>query len=148
MIFSPKKTEGGTWRITSYKGGKSQVEIPKAIDGIEVTEIGEKLFFKSALLTSITIPDSVTEIGEKAFYGCTSLTSITIPNSVTEIRSYAFSGCTNLTSVTLPENLTGNIEGIFYNCSKLKVTTKYPIFSQGATNLLTFINAKYIIKPT
>ena len=41
-----------------------------------VTTIGQKAFYDSKSLTSITIPDSVTGIGAQAFYGCTRLTCI------------------------------------------------------------------------
>lgn len=62
----------------------------------EVTNIGDRAFYRCYSLTSITIPESVTSIGNYAFFGCSSLTSITIPESVEYIARYAFEGCTSL----------------------------------------------------
>ena len=45
------------------------------------------------------IPYQVLEIGEKAFYRSSDLTSITIPNMIRNIESSAFYGCTSLTDV-------------------------------------------------
>ena len=66
-----------------------------------VTSIGDRAFYCSTGLTSITIPNSVTEIGEWAFLRCTGLKSITIPNSVTSIGKSAFRGCTNLKTIII-----------------------------------------------
>ena len=56
------------------------LEIPAEIAGLPVTSIGEAAF-RSSLLTSITIPDSVTSIGTGACAGCISLNSVTIPET-------------------------------------------------------------------
>ena len=79
--------------ITGYNGSATNPEIPSAINGVSVTEIGESAFENCTSLTSVTIPDSVTSIGFCAFYNCKSLTSVTIPDSVTSIGDYAYHGC-------------------------------------------------------
>ena len=66
--------------ISSYNDNSAEVEIPKEIDGLPVTRIGERAFLYCTSLESITIPDSVTSIEYNAFSTCTSLTSITIPD--------------------------------------------------------------------
>lgn len=101
-----KILDDGTISITGYKGDNTEVRIPKEIDGIAVTSIGEKAFYKHIYLTSVTIPDTVTCIGDYAFYDCHSLTSITIPDTVTYIGNYAFYFCTSLTSIIIPDAVT------------------------------------------
>ena len=57
------------------------------------------LYLNGALVTALTIPDSITKIDDYAFRGCSSLESVTIPESVTKIDYCAFSYCTGLTDV-------------------------------------------------
>ncbi len=73
------------------------------------------LYLNEALVTELTIPDTVTRIKNDTFFGCTSLTSVTIPDSVTSIGGSAFSGCKSLTSVTIPDSVTSIGSGAFYN---------------------------------
>jgi len=63
------------------------------LSGSALTNIPDGAFANCALLTAITIPNSVTSIGAYAFANCTKLTSVTIPNSITSIANNAFSGC-------------------------------------------------------
>ena len=76
-----------------------------------------------ALITSVTIPDSVIKIGFCAFSCCTSLTSVTISNSVTEIEDLVFKGCTSLTSVTIGNSVEQIGEDAFANCKSLASIT-------------------------
>ena len=91
--------------------------IPKQIEGLSVTSIGDMAFLGCGSLTSVTIPDSVTSIGYGAFSGSTNLTSITIPDSVTSIGGSAFSGCSSLTSITIPDSVTSIGDGAFAGCT-------------------------------
>jgi hypothetical protein len=93
----------GNVTITYYAGSAKDVNIPGTLDGLPVTEIGERAF-EDKQLTSVTIPDSVTAIGEWAF-AYNQLTSVTIPDSVTEIGEWAFA-YNQLTSVTIPDSVT------------------------------------------
>ena len=86
-------------------------------DGVEV--IGERAFYSSVGLTSITMP-SVTYFEGYAFTQSASLTSITMP-LVTSIGVHAFSNCEKLTSVVAP-----SLENVgsyaFYNSPNVVVT--------------------------
>ena len=81
--------------------------------------IGDYMFYRSANLQSIKLPDNVTEIGESAFADCSSLTSVNIPDKVTSLAKSAFAGCSSLTSVNIPDNVTEIGESAFYGCSSL-----------------------------
>ncbi len=114
--FEYKRIDSGI-EIKKYTGSATSVIIPKYIDDLSVTSIGERAFEDCKSLTSIQIPNSVTSIGELAFWHCESLTSIQIPNSVTSIGKHAFRDCKSLTSVRLlnPNTIIG--EDAFKDCS-------------------------------
>ena len=104
----------------------TSVEIPGEIEGLPVTEIANSAFENCALMTNVSIPNSVTKIGYKAFKGCTMLKSVTIPDSVTEIVGYsyssdygAFQGCTNLETVTIGNGLNTIGKEAFKGCTSL-----------------------------
>ncbi|MDE7121723.1 MAG: leucine-rich repeat domain-containing protein, partial [Oscillospiraceae bacterium] len=108
----------------------TNVEIPSEIEGLPVTEIANSAFENCALMTSVSIPDSVTKIGYKAFKGCVMLKSLTIPDSVTEIVGYsyssdygAFQGCTNLETVTIGNGLHAIGKEAFKGCTSLTLLT-------------------------
>ena len=71
---------------------------------VGVTNIVADAFCDNAVLTNITIPDTVMAIGHSAFNGCTALTSIIVPGSVKSLGSHTFGNCTSLTSVLFTGN--------------------------------------------
>ena len=92
-------------RITDCESGAISVNIPAAIDGMPVKEIGNSAFYQCTSLTEVTIPDSVEKIGMTSFGYCSSLTSITIPDSVKNIDDSAFYVCKSLESIDFPESI-------------------------------------------
>lgn len=88
-----------------------------------VTTIGDRAFYYSKNLTSITIPNSVISIGTYAFYLCSNLTNAIIGNSVTNIGTYAFYYCSSLASVTIGSGVTAIGDYSFYNCNALRAVT-------------------------
>lgn len=111
---SPGKTKGGfeyaihtdnTITITGYSGTSTDVTIPDKIDGMTVTEIGNRAFYLNDLVT-VTIPGTVTIIGEKAFSYCDKLQTVTFTeDGLKTIGERAFEVC-NLSGFDFPKTLT------------------------------------------
>lgn len=82
------------------------IKIPENYEGLPVTEIGEKAFFGSNIL-SVVIPETVTFVGEKAFSECENLIDVTIPD-VTEIGKDVFRG--SIKVIIIPIHKTEYVE--------------------------------------
>jgi hypothetical protein len=139
-IFEYSNNDGYV-RIDGYIGFDEKcVVVPKMIDGMVVTEIGDSVFESCKSLQEVILPNSIVKIGEKAFMNST-LEKINLPEGVCEIGIEAFSGsklyeisipstlgeisrntfyfCFNLTKVMLPKGLKIICRNAFYNCKKL-----------------------------
>jgi len=93
--------------IVGYSGNKRTLQIPGVFRGLTLVGIGRDAFTedgKNAVITSVTIPDSVTFIEDRAFYRCSSLQSLILPADVRRIGNEAFSYA-NLTTLELPSGL-------------------------------------------
>lgn len=117
-IWSYEKREDGTLGITSYKGKRGEIEVPREIGKSTVTEIGAYAFssgaprlrteqrdFRHKELKRVTLPDTITVIGESAFDNCRELEQVNIPDGVSEIGARAFSGCRKITELVIPKSV-------------------------------------------
>ena len=84
-----------------------------------VATIGNMAFGFCKSLISIAIPAGVAIINEDTFECCSSLTGVTIPDSVTEIGFCAFVGCGSLTSITIPDSVIKIHNQAFDGCQSL-----------------------------
>jgi len=123
--YTTMMLEDGSLSIIGYLGEDTDIIIPTAIDGKNVTAIGTKVFWNHSAIRSIVIPEGVVTIGPSAFSGCTALGGIEIPNSVISIGDSAFANCSSLESVVLSEKLDCIEEYMFSNCIGLQ-TIKLP----------------------
>ncbi len=57
----------GTAEIRDCPKGRKELEIPSELDGLAVTAIADKALEKSAVLETVTIPDSVLRVGVNPF---------------------------------------------------------------------------------
>ena len=94
--------EKTAYYVFRYTGTASVVYVPFAYNGLPVVEIGYRAF-DGAVLTSVTLPDTIEYINQYAFRG-TTLASIEIPASVTNIADLAFMDNPNLASITVDES--------------------------------------------
>ena len=133
--FETERTpDGKSVIITRYKGKDTDVRIPPQIRGKPVTGIGilkgsGPPSICNAILTSVTIPDSVTYIGKNAFRE-NQLTSVTIGNGVTSIGNYAFYG-NQLTSINIPNSVTSIGDYAFERNQLTSVTIGNSVTSIG-----------------
>lgn len=86
-----------------------------------VTAIGEKAFYNSTKIYSITLPETVVSIGASAFYEASNLYDIALPTSLKKINASAFSGCLNLAEINLPDSLEYIGSYAFYGTGLLSV---------------------------
>ncbi|MBQ2796506.1 MAG: leucine-rich repeat domain-containing protein [Tidjanibacter sp.] len=89
----------------------------------DVTSIGERAFYESSHLNSITIPNSVSTIDAYAFCRCSNLTDVSIGDNVNSISVFAFSNCSNLTHINIPNSVSSIGANAFYECYSLKSAT-------------------------
>ena len=147
----------GKITITGYIGKSKDVVIPKKINNLSVTAIGNKAFIgvdedkdqpKNNQLSSVYIPDGVAEIGHLAFYN-NELSGVIIPNTVTFIGDGAFS-LNKLTNVVIPNSVASIGEGAFASNQLTSVTIPNSVTSIGMyafiNNQLTGVNIPKSVK--
>ncbi len=108
--------------IISYKGFATEIEIPSTVNDINITALGNNVFYNLSItdrITSVNIPNTVTSLGNNCFRNCSSLASITGLNNVTSLGNSCFYNCLGLTSITDLDNVITLGGYCFYNCSSL-----------------------------
>lgn len=117
----------GTVSLDAYSGSDKDLNIPKTIDGKNVTVLGTALFSDNDKLENVSVPNGVTTIGGSAFAGCTKLRTVTLPASVTALgtdgHGFVFLNCKSLESVDLPGKVKVLESGLFRGCESLKSLT-------------------------
>lgn len=81
---------GNSIRITRYNGSQKKVTVPKKLGGLPVTEIGDRAFADSEII-SIRLPETVRSVGREAFAGSADLRAIDIAD-VSAVGKDAFRG--------------------------------------------------------
>lgn len=141
--YSYKLAEDGTAVYYGTENAAGAVEVPAQIEGLDVTVIGERAFYKNEQITEVTIPDSVAEIAPEAFaycealaqihwgtglksisksaFGrCNSLTELVFPEGLEKIANDTFEFCENITSITFPDSLKSLGTSCFVDCHALQ----------------------------
>ena len=98
---------------------EADLYIPAYIEGYKVTHIGAAAFLHDALLTSVTLPDTLETIDVEAFCHCVNLETVHFPDGLWMIGADAFSFCSSLTRLELPDSLTTVELRAFWQCTSL-----------------------------
>jgi len=102
--------------ITGYEGTlPREAVIPRKINGIPVTRIGNNAF-SSTGMTSVYIPHGIIEIGQGAFHDNRELTQVSIPQTVQSIEDSAFSWNLKLAQVSIPDSVSYIGASAFIRC--------------------------------
>jgi len=115
--------------ITGYIGGGGVVQVPAALGGRPVVQIGngttQSIVFGNGntTATSLILPNSIVTIGAFAFFNFSGLTSVSIPSGVTSINAVAFVGCWGLTTLEIPGSVKIIGAGAFSDCKNLASLT-------------------------
>ncbi len=118
----------GTYEITAFNGEDTKVVIPRYIDGVKVTTIGDGAFSPLLLdnndacddIIEVILPDSISTICHSAFMGCSHLKHINIPQSVNIVERRAFSDCVSLEEISFSDNICRLEDNMLKNCRRLK----------------------------
>jgi len=141
--FDLSFNDDGTANIKSYKHSNNSnytsVVIPSNINGIEITGISDRAFYRAGYLKSIRIPDTIKSLGNYSFYQCSDLKEITIPGSVSAIGNNAFMGCRSLERVFILFGVQSIGNGAFANCTNLSQVSISP--STASINVRSFNNS-------
>ena len=101
-----------------------------------VTHIGCGAFRSCSLLEEIKMPENLQTIDNEAFYECRRLKEVIFPDTLSSIGKNAFYHCRSFTTITIPKSVTEIGINAFENCSKLveiENLSELPI-SLGNTN--------------
>ncbi len=118
LFFAPIKNNT-EYAVGIGESSEKNVVIPSVYNGKNVTEIAEKGFEKSDII-SIKIPDNVTKLGEKSFYQCGNLQEVIMGNGIKTICENAFGYCSKLENIILSKNLKTIETYGFGHCYSLK----------------------------
>lgn len=113
--------DGHGCRIIDYTGTNcKEVVIPKQINGMPVTSIGEGAFEGHTELTSVSVLGNVLKVGDSAFKGCTNLTKVKFSDSLQVIGESAFQDSTKLVDIDLGRSCLRKIgDRAFSGCTSL-----------------------------
>ena len=131
---------GETYSVTDCDKEATEVEIPVAVNGIAVTEIGDYAFRDCVLLRRVVFGEATDadyaedrylhEIGMHAFMGCTSLRELTLPRGLSLVGWGCFHSCTALERVECdPDTLFSSYS--FAHCTALREITPLANISEG-----------------
>ena len=130
--------DGQGIKITGYTGTSTSVVVPEMIENLPVVEIGKDVFNgltvtiggtinyltrseeenKNALLTFISLPDTVTTLGTYVFANTPLLTEVKLSENINYISMDAFQK-SGIKKVNLPKNLQKIGFGAFAGCGEL-----------------------------
>ena len=128
------------YTVTDCEKDAVEVTIPKEVDGVPVTGVGENAFKDCDKLCLVNFPENDVDdfidektfrvIGDYAFSGCTSLRFIELPDWTWEIGRGAFCDCAALESAKFSDDAYV-YSYAFYHCENLREVTAVRHVNEG-----------------
>jgi|GEM_PF-3181824 len=132
-------------KIYKYIGNSEDVVIPSEINGYTITEMDEKIFFRSNV-KSVTMPDTVEKIGKWCFAENKSLTAVILSKRLAALPESSFSNCTALQDIVIPDSVTAIGINAFNRCSAItKIVLNSTITSIDLNYNMFWQNSKVVI---
>ena len=105
-----------------FVGGRGcdRLEVPSAIGGARVCEIGPAVFRRRKGLVEVRLPDSVWAIGDFAFADCAALRRFHAPRALERMGDCLFVGCAAMSTVRISERVSSIGAFAFLGCGALK----------------------------
>ena len=115
-----------TIRLDRYFGPENATMVlPTTIEGLPVTNVGEKCFEDCEYIEKLVLPETMEIIQYRAFSGCKNLKEFNIPPSLKKILGWSFAH-TGLVSVEFPDTFETLDYGAFYSCKDLEKVVLSP----------------------
>lgn len=115
-LWKWNKLPEGAVILKAYRGNSTEIKVPRTVNGVPVTVIGDWAFSPHSHEKSTPEDQRLKKL-------CREITEVTLPDTITEIRSYAFYGCNALKTVNIPRSVKEIGEAVFKNrgdvCVKL-----------------------------
>lgn len=95
------------------------IVFPTWLEGLPVTDIGDRAFVNQRKLTAVTLPEGIERIHPAAFDACTALRKVRFPSTLKRLDDCAFRGCIALQEADIHhvDELFGEI---FLGCASLR----------------------------
>ncbi len=90
--FSFEVVGDGYQLLSVRPNGNTEITVPAAHEGLQVTSIGAEAFKNCSGVKSIVLPETVTAIENKAFSGCAALEKLSLPIGATSYGESVFYG--------------------------------------------------------
>ena len=88
--FSCVRQRNNSYCIQDYEGNARKLLIPQQFEGIPITSIGKKAFWRNRYIQHVILSDTIEQVGEWAFSDCPSLRKITIPRREITFGNHVF----------------------------------------------------------
>ena len=140
-LVAYRVNDSGNEIIGTYFSPAGQMTIPAKINGITITDIGDRAFYGAkALGIDFQYGSQVRAIGSYAFANQSNLYTVSLPYSLNVIEDFAFENCENLYTVDLNDNLTRVGFSVFSGCRKLeKLSLPFIGETENSNTFLGFI---------
>ena len=102
----------------------TDIVIPTTIDGYQVTELADYLFYNNNYILTVTLPDAITRIEDYTFSNCQNLKSVT-GNGIEYLGNNAFENCYKLSNCDWINNLKVIMRQALYNCYNISSDIKF-----------------------